>query len=77
MGSTAVIIAYDDSDGWYDHVMPPISALATPRSTRSTAPASAARRRCAGATRPLRLRPAAAAARHLALRAVELRQPHR
>jgi phospholipase C len=21
--STAVIIAYDDSDGWYDHVMPP------------------------------------------------------
>ena len=22
-GSTAVIIAYDDSDGWYDHVMPP------------------------------------------------------
>ena len=22
--STAVIILYDDSDGWYDHVMPPI-----------------------------------------------------
>jgi phospholipase C len=22
--STAVIIAYDDSDGWYDHIMPPI-----------------------------------------------------
>lgn len=22
--NTAVIIAYDDSDGWYDHVMPPI-----------------------------------------------------
>ena len=22
--SSAVIIAYDDSDGWYDHVMPPI-----------------------------------------------------
>jgi phospholipase C len=21
--STAVIIAYDDSGGWYDHVMPP------------------------------------------------------
>jgi len=20
----AVLIAYDDSDGWYDHVMPPI-----------------------------------------------------
>ena len=25
MPSTAVIIAYDDSDGWYDHVMPPIT----------------------------------------------------
>jgi phospholipase C len=23
-GSTAVVIAYDDSDGWYDHVMGPI-----------------------------------------------------
>ena len=22
--NTAVIISYDDSDGWYDHVMPPI-----------------------------------------------------
>jgi phospholipase C len=22
--NTAVVIAYDDSDGWYDHVMPPI-----------------------------------------------------
>src|SRR3984885_4572973 len=22
--STAVVIAYDDSDGWYDHVMPPL-----------------------------------------------------
>ncbi len=23
-GETAVILSYDDSDGWYDHVMPPI-----------------------------------------------------
>jgi phospholipase C len=23
-GSTAVVIAYDDSDGWYDHQMPPV-----------------------------------------------------
>ncbi|MFQ6271077.1 phospholipase C [Kutzneria viridogrisea] len=23
-GSTAVVLAYDDSDGWYDHVKPPI-----------------------------------------------------
>ena len=22
--NTAIMIAYDDSDGWYDHVMPPI-----------------------------------------------------
>jgi phospholipase C len=22
--STAILITYDDSDGWYDHVMPPI-----------------------------------------------------
>ena len=22
--STAIVVAYDDSDGWYDHVMPPI-----------------------------------------------------
>jgi phospholipase C len=22
--STAIVLAYDDSDGWYDHVMPPI-----------------------------------------------------
>jgi phospholipase C len=22
--NTAIIVAYDDSDGWYDHVMPPI-----------------------------------------------------
>ena len=22
--STAVVIAYDDSDGWYDHQMPPL-----------------------------------------------------
>src|SRR5260370_13040444 len=29
--STAIIIAYDDSDGWYDHVMPPIvSPSSTP-----------------------------------------------
>ncbi|MFD0637609.1 alkaline phosphatase family protein [Catenulispora yoronensis] len=27
--STAVIIAYDDSDGWYDHVMPPIVNTST------------------------------------------------
>ncbi|HWZ44654.1 MAG TPA: alkaline phosphatase family protein [Candidatus Saccharimonadales bacterium] len=37
---TAVILAYDDSDGWYDHVMPP---LVTPSNTAAdvlTAPGS-------------------------------------
>jgi len=29
--STAVIIAYDDSDGWYDHVMPPIVSQSNDR----------------------------------------------
>jgi phospholipase C len=31
--STAVVIAYDDSDGWYDHVVPPVifqSSVVTP-----------------------------------------------
>ena len=30
--STAVIITYDDSDGWYDHVMPPIVSQSNDRS---------------------------------------------
>jgi len=29
--STAVIVAYDDSDGWYDHVMPPIVSQSNDR----------------------------------------------
>ena len=28
---TAIVIAYDDSDGWYDHVMPPIVNPSTTR----------------------------------------------
>jgi phospholipase C len=36
--STAIIIAYDDSDGWYDHVMPPI---VSPSSTADDALAGA------------------------------------
>jgi phospholipase C len=32
---TAIMITYDDSDGWYDHVMPPIvNSSQDPRSTR-------------------------------------------
>src|SRR5207249_12166504 len=35
--STAVIIAYDDSDGWYDHVMGPIVSQSNdPRSEEHT-----------------------------------------
>jgi phospholipase C len=33
---TAVIIAYDDSDGWYDHVMPPIVKQSNDARTNST-----------------------------------------
>jgi phospholipase C len=52
--STAIVIAYDDSDGWYDHVMPPIvsqsndgvnDALTGPGHC-GTAPAGAYQDRC-------------------------------
>jgi phospholipase C len=36
--STAVIIAWDDSDGWYDHVMPPIVNQSTSTADALTAP---------------------------------------
>lgn len=35
---TAVIIAYDDSDGWYDHVMPPIVNQSDDTQTKASAP---------------------------------------
>ncbi|HEY2479390.1 MAG TPA: alkaline phosphatase family protein [Solirubrobacterales bacterium] len=38
--STAVVIAYDDSDGWYDHVMPPIVSPSESASDALTAPGS-------------------------------------
>jgi phospholipase C len=37
---TAVIIAYDDSDGWYDHVMPPILSQSNSAEDALTAPGS-------------------------------------
>jgi phospholipase C len=48
--STAIIITYDDSDGWYDHQMPPIvnpssSALVDALGGAGAAPASPARPR--------------------------------
>ena len=61
--STAVIIAYDDSGGWYDHVMPPIisqsndpvnDALLGPDLLCGHAPASAYQDRCGyGARLPI------------------------
>jgi phospholipase C len=36
--STAVIIAWDDSDGWYDHVMPPIMNQSTSTADALNAP---------------------------------------
>ena len=53
--NTAVVIAYDDSDGWYDHVMPPIVSQSNdPKNDRllgthdlcGKAPAGAAQDRC-------------------------------
>jgi phospholipase C len=46
--STAVIIAYDDSDGWYDHVMPPIVSQSDTAFDHGcgVAPAGAAEGRC-------------------------------
>ena len=80
--STAVIIAYDDSDGWYDHQMSPIvnqSATAADESSRAGNMCGAVRTRqhcpaylaptCA---RPLRLRSAPALPGHFALREGEL-----
>lgn len=38
--STAVIIAYDDSDGWYDHAMPPILNQSSTSADALTGPGS-------------------------------------
>jgi len=65
--SMAVILAADDSDGWYDHVMPPIM-------NRSNTPLDF---RCGSRTDgPLRIRPSTTAAGDLSVCEGELRQPH-
>ena len=49
LGSTAIIITYDDSDGWYDHVMGPIVEPIEPSPTtiwQAPAIAATARTRC-------------------------------
>ncbi len=74
--STAVIINWDDSDGWYDHVMAPghepIARFGErfPRRARELRPAEA---RCV--QHPLRLRSAPAAVRRLDVGQVELCGP--
>jgi phospholipase C len=40
---TAVIIAYDDSDGWYDHVMPPIVSQSNTAEDQLLGPGSCGR----------------------------------
>jgi phospholipase C len=58
--SMAILIAYDDSDGWYDHVMPPIvnqsndpgqDSLLGPTGMCGTAAAGAYQDRCGYGTR--------------------------
>ena len=82
---TAIVIAYDDSDGWYDHQMPPIvNQSASPgrcadrRGRLRRRHQRAARHRCGERARAgtLRLRSAPAAARDLAVGQAELRRPH-
>jgi phospholipase C len=38
--STAIVVAYDDSDGWYDHVMPPIVSQSSTPDDNLNAPGS-------------------------------------
>jgi phospholipase C len=84
--STAVVIMYDDSDGWYDHVMGPIMNTSN-RPRRRAHCARRLRKRAnspSGCTsgeptrsRPLRLWTETASARSLALGAPERRRPYR
>ena len=77
--STAIILAYDDSDGWYDHVY---SGVTNPSQT--SADVLTGTNQCGTGddlplqrAGPLRLRPPTAAAHgHLALRQEQLRQQH-
>ena len=70
--NTAVVIAYDDSDGWYDHQMGPIvnqsatamDALTGPALRNWTRRSAGSPSACPG---PLRLWPASSSAGHLAL----------
>jgi phospholipase C len=81
--STAIIIAYDDSDGWYDHIMNIVNGSATTVDTLSGAgicsnsTATGCESQYRTCPRALRKRPAPAADRHLALGEEELHRFHR
>ena len=86
--STAIIIAYDDSDGWYDHVYQPRQRLCHHRRLRQWSRRLHQRCRCCGRTSrcrrwhaaragTLRLRPASTLPRHLALGQEEFHRHHR
>ena len=62
--STAIVITYDDSDGWYDHVTPPV-VNGSNDPTTDAALCTSTPVRLGDAAGPLRLRPAAAADRDL------------
>ena len=78
----AIIIAYDDSDGWYDHVMPPVvnesqtayDFLSAPDDSGGESGTNAPLGRL---SRPLFVRSPDAVDRHFALRERELRGSHR
>ena len=70
--STAIVVTYDDSDGWYDHQVLPI---VNGSNTAADTPFCSSKPTIAGQLDdPLRLQPAAAHARDLALDPAELRQ---
>ncbi len=75
--STAVFLAYDDSDGWYDHAFIAAAAgLARSQRRAQRRRPVRARARPGRLRRPLRAGPAPAAARRLALGEAELRRLH-
>ena len=73
--STAIVVTYDDSDGWYDHQASSIQNGSDDGSL-DTAMCMDVPVTLGSRNRPLRLRPEAAHARDLALDAAELRQPY-
>ena len=72
--STAIVVTYDDSDGWYDHQASGDRERLQHR-PRTTAICTSAPTVAGQLPRPVRLQPAPADAGHLALDPAELRQP--